>query len=61
MGEDAAEAAYPGKGKGKAMGMLAGRLEKTLLPITTWTAMMTRTILITWSESAMEPGGSQWY
>ncbi|CAN9084559.1 unnamed protein product [Alternaria alternata] len=32
MGEDAAEAAYPGKGKGKAMGMLAGRLEKTLLP-----------------------------
>jgi hypothetical protein len=32
MGEDAADAAYPGKGKGKAMGMLAGRLEKTLLP-----------------------------
>ncbi|KAH8636433.1 hypothetical protein IG631_08268 [Alternaria alternata] len=32
MGEDAAEAAYPGKGKGKAVGMLTGRLEKTMLP-----------------------------
>jgi len=32
MGEEAAEAAYPGKGKGKAVDMLAGRLEKTVLP-----------------------------
>ncbi|CAI9637119.1 unnamed protein product [Alternaria burnsii] len=32
MGEDAAEAAYPGRGKGKAVGMLTGRLEKTMLP-----------------------------
>jgi hypothetical protein len=32
MGEYAAEAAYPGKGKGKAVDMLAGRLEKTMLP-----------------------------
>jgi hypothetical protein len=32
MGEDAAEAAYPGKGKSKAVDMLAGCLEKTMLP-----------------------------
>jgi hypothetical protein len=34
MGEEAAEAVYPGKGKGKgkAVDMLAGRLEKTMLP-----------------------------
>ena len=32
MGENVAEAAYPGKGK--AMNMLAGRLEKTMLPDT---------------------------
>ncbi|CAN9134194.1 unnamed protein product [Alternaria sp. RS040] len=31
MGEDAAEAAYPGRGKGKAVGMLTGRVEKTML------------------------------
>ena len=32
MGEEAAEAAYIGKGKGKAVDKLAGRLEKTKLP-----------------------------
>ena len=32
MGEEAAEAAYIGKGKGKAADKLAGRLEKTKLP-----------------------------
>jgi hypothetical protein len=32
MGEDAAEAAYPDKGKGKAVDKPAGRLEKTMLP-----------------------------
>jgi hypothetical protein len=32
MGEDAAEAAYIGKGKGKAVDKLADRLEKTMLP-----------------------------
>jgi len=32
MGEEAAEAAFIGKGKGKAVDKLAGRLEKTVLP-----------------------------
>jgi len=31
MGEEAAEAAYPGKGKGKAVDILTRRLEKTML------------------------------